>query len=167
MTADKVWFRMTIDVIIPVYRPDEKLKSLLKGLAEQSVKPDNIIIMYTRTDGNDHLAPEYIDEGMKACTEFKLYELDRSEFDHGGTRAAALRHSESDIFIMMTMDAVPYDERLIEKLIAVFDKDRYVAEAYARQLPDENSSLAERFTRGFNYPETSMLKSRDDIDTLG
>ena len=94
---------MTIDVMIPVYKPDEKLKRLFRGLAAQTVKPDNIIVMYTRADKDDHFAPEYAAEGKKAAGELKVYELEKSEFDHGGTRAAAVSHSYAGIFIMMTI----------------------------------------------------------------
>ena len=37
-----------IDIVIPVYKPDDKFRALLKGLAVQTVRPDKIIIMYTR-----------------------------------------------------------------------------------------------------------------------
>ena len=43
---------MTLDLIIPVYRPDEKLMRLFKGISIQTVKPDNIIVMYTRASAS-------------------------------------------------------------------------------------------------------------------
>ncbi len=159
---------MTLDLIIPVYRPDEKLMRLFKGISIQTVKPDNIIVMYTRASADDHLGSEYIEAGMEAVAgNLRVYEIDRNEFDHGGTRAAAVSHSKAGLFVMMTMDAVPADEYLIEKLTDIFEKDMYVAAAYGRQLPDAGSSLAERFTRGFNYPETPLVKSRYDLEKLG
>ena len=156
---------MSIDICIPVYKPDEKFARLLKGLKTQTVKPANIIIMYTRSSAGDHLDPGLIELGMEAG-EFKVYELDKADFDHGGTRAAAFMHSDADIMVMMTMDAIPYDDRLIEELTVPF-ADMSVAATYARQMPAESSSLAERFTRGFNYPETSRVKGREDLEELG
>lgn len=159
---------MTLDLIIPVYRPDEKLLRLFKGISVQTVRPDNIIVMYTRSSADDSLAQEYIEAGTEAAAgNLRVYEIDRKEFDHGGTRAAAVRHSKAGIFVMMTMDAVPADEHLIEKLTGIFEKDINAAAAYGRQLPDAGSSLAERFTRGFNYPGTALLKSREDLGRLG
>ena len=155
------------DIIIPVYKPDERLKRLFRGIAAQTVKPGNIIVMYTRSSPDDRFAQEYIDEGRKAAGDLKVYEIEKNEFDHGGTRAAAVSESHSDIFIMMTMDAVPADEYLIERLTGIFGRDKNVGAAYGRQLPDTDSSLAEKFTRGFNYPGTPVLKSKDDIDRLG
>lgn len=154
-----------IDIVIPVYKPDDKFARLLKGLTEQTVKPDNIIIMYTRTDVNDHLAPELIELAM-AAGEARVFELDRSDFDHGGTRAEAFGHSEADVIITMTMDAIPYDGQLIENLTKHL-LNPTIGASYARQMPDKDSSLAERFTRGFNYPDEPVCKGKEDIEKLG
>ena len=154
-----------IDVIIPVYKPDGRFVRLLEGLAVQTVKPDNIIIMYTRKSEDDHLKPELIELAM-AAGNTKVYELEKSDFDHGRTRAEAVNHSDTDVFMMMTMDAIPYDEFLIENLIKHL-LNPGIGVSYARQMPDKDSSLAERFTRGFNYPEEPMRKGKDDIDRLG
>lgn len=153
------------DIIIPVYKPDDKFRQLLKGLARQTVRPDHIIIMYTRKDETDHFPPDLIELAM-AAGETRVYELDRSSFDHGGTRAEAVSHSDADAFVMMTMDAIPHDDKLLENLTRHM-LNPSVGAAYARQMPDKDSSLAERFTRGFNYPEESMCKSREDIERLG
>jgi rhamnosyltransferase len=42
-----------------------------------------------------------------------------------------------------------------------------VAVAYARQLPYEDCREIEKYTRGFNYPDSSRIKSKDDINELG
>ena len=39
--------------------------------------------------------------------------------------------------------------------------------AYARQLADKDCGLAERYTRSFNYPEESRVKTRADLKELG
>ena len=71
----------------------------------------------------------------------------------------------------MTDDAVPADERLIEHLAAAFDKrgpgGESVIMAYARQLPDKDCAMAERFTRSFNYPEDSCIKTKEDLGRMG
>ena len=42
-----------------------------------------------------------------------------------------------------------------------------MAAAYARQLPNENCNLTERYVRSFNYPEQSCVKSLEDLPKLG
>ena len=154
---------MTVDICIPVYKPDDKLKRLISGLSTQTVKPRNIIIMYTMN--NDHLSEEFLLPAQQICN-VKVIELKPEEFDHGGTRKQAMAESSADVVIMMTMDAIPANDFLIEQLLSCFLEDK-VAAAYARQLPDKNSSLAECFTREFNYPKESCIKSCKDMDTLG
>ncbi len=153
------------DIIIPVYKPDEKLVRLLKGLKSQTVRPDNIIIMYTRLSERDHISPHLIELAMEV-SELKVYELSADEFDHGGTRAEAVRHSDADIFIMMTQDAVPADDMLIENLIRHLLNSE-IGAAYGRQIADSDSSPAECFTREFNYPDESVIKGKEDLDRLG
>ena len=73
--------------------------------------------------------------------------------------------------VFMTDDAVPADERLIEHLAAAFDKrgpgGESVIMAYARQLPDKDCPMAERFTSSFNYPEDSCIKTKEDLGRMG
>ena len=156
---------MKTDIIIPVYHPDEKLVRLLNGLKTQTVRPDNIIIMYTRLSERDHISPHLIELAMDVC-ELKVYELAIEEFDHGGTRAEAVRHSDADTFIMMTQDAVPVDDKLIENLTKHL-LNPGIGAAYARQVTDKYSSPAECFTRGFNYPDEPVIKGKEDLDRLG
>ncbi|MCM1191796.1 MAG: glycosyltransferase [Butyrivibrio sp.] len=42
-----------------------------------------------------------------------------------------------------------------------------VAVAYGRQLPGRDSSEAEKFSRYFNYPKESRIKTSDDLETMG
>ena len=88
------------------------------------------------------------------------------EFDHGRTRRAAVELSDADYFICMTDDAMPKDRYLIEELLTPILEGR-AAVSYARQMTGKNCSETERFTRKFNYPEHSRIKTKEDIKTLG
>ena len=88
------------------------------------------------------------------------------EFDHGATRDMAARKSTADLMLFMTQDAVPADTHLVEYLAKAFD-DPLVAAAYARQLAKKTDSAIERFTRNFNYPAESRVKTQADIQALG
>ena len=61
---------------------------------------------------------------------------------------------------------VPADVYLVEKLVSAFEKEK-VAAAYARQLPDKDCDIIERYTRSFNYPKESSVKTKADLDRLG
>ena len=103
-------------------------------------------------------------EGYRDIPGMEVHHLTKEEFDHGGTRNLAAWYSESDIMIFMTDDAVPQDEHLIENLLKGLDQKgpegETVAVAYAKQLPAKDCHTIERYTRSFNYPDTSMIKTK-------
>ena len=148
-----------IDVVIPVYRPEKEFHKLLDLLDRQTVPVRTVWIMHTE-DGRE--LPSGESYGFRLMTEKLLPE----EYDHGGTRDRAVRKSDADIVICMTQDALPCDGTLVENLIRPLEKDQ-VAVSYARQMPRTECRLLERYTRSFNYPAASRLKSAADLEILG
>ena len=71
------------------------------------------------------------------------------------------------IFVCMTQDALPADNRLLEELTAPFLSDDRIAVSYARQLPEKDSGEIERFTRAYNYPEESCVKGKEQLSEMG
>ena len=150
---------MEVDVLIPVYRPDGKLTELLKRLKMQNYPIHRVILMNTE---EKHFPTEL----TGIWDRVEVYHLAKEEFDHGGTRDRGVRMSTADLVVCMTQDAMPADETLIEELVKPFD-DSEVWAAYARQLPNEDCRDVEKYTRSFNYPEQSMVKTKEDLDRLG
>ena len=150
---------MEVDVLIPVYRPDGKLTELLKRLKTQNYPIHRVILMNTE---EKHFPTEL----TGIWDRIEVYHLAKEEFDHGGTRDRGVRMSTADLVVCMTQDAMPADETLIEELVKPFD-DPEVWAAYARQLPNEDCREVEKYTRSFNYPEQSMVKTKEDLDRLG
>lgn len=150
---------MEVDVLIPVYRPDGKLTELLKRLKMQNYPIHRVILMNTE---EKHFPTEL----TGIWDRVEVYHLAKEEFDHGGTRDRGVRMSTADLVVCMTQDAMPADETLIEELVKPFD-DPEVWAAYARQLPNEDCREVEKYTRSFNYPEQSMVKTKEDLNRLG
>lgn len=154
----------TVDVIIPVYKPERGFVTLVDKLETQTVPVNRIIIMNTEQ--------KYLDRLLYGTTLERMYHnitvkhLSKREFDHGHTRNQGVKLSDADVFIMMTQDAVPADKYLVERLLMGLRGER-TAVAYARQLPDSQSSEVERYTRQFNYPEQSRVKTKADLPELG
>ena len=153
-----------IDVIIPVYKPTEKLFTLLDRLKEQTMPVNRIILINTEQGYFDTLIA-----GTNFWQRYKnitVKHISKREFDHGYTRRRAVAESDADYFVMMTDDAIPADDGLIEKLLAPVMESR-AGMSYARQLTGDSSSVIEKFTRKFNYPEKSELKSKEDLAEKG
>ena len=155
---------MTVDVIIPVYKPDEKLLTIINKLGNQTVVPEKICLINTEEKYWENFLRGKSTALLGKNTEVRHVSL--WEFDHGQTRNEGARTSTADLLLFMTQDAVPYDDNLIENLIGAFDNPK-VAAAYARQIATADAPLSEQFSRQFNYPDESVVKSIKDRDTLG
>lgn len=151
---------MTVDIVIPVYRPEEKFAQLFQKLQKQNYPIGKIIIIETESDVALKLPGEcrFPAEVVKIRPEL---------FDHGGARNMGGERSEADIVVFMTQDAVPADTNVIKNLVRMIEKNPEVNVAYARQLPAKDCNIIERFTRKFNYPDESRIKSKEDIAELG
>lgn len=140
-----------IEAVILTYKPDERLKMIVSRLMAQSVKPDRIIIMNT-LDGVKKYEPL---EAVRNLENVTVVDIDKAEFDHGATRDRAMQLCDkSDYVMLMTQDAVPKNKHLVEKLADALEADDNMnAVAYARQEPEKDCNIIERYTRSFNYTD--------------
>lgn len=150
---------MKVDVVIPTYRPDEKLDRLVDSLLSSKVPVSRILLMNTE----EALFPKERYEGLPKV---EVVHIQKKDFDHGGTRDQAARMCTGDYLLFMTQDAVPADENLVGSLLLAF-REETVWAAYARQLPAPDCRLIEQYTRSFNYPEADSVKSAADLPALG
>lgn len=152
-----------VDVVIPVYRPDEKLEKLIEKLNVQSVLPEHVFFMHTLTGTADDKKVRAVLERAKNGI---ITDISKEDFDHGGTRNRAAALSEAEFLLFLTQDVIPQDEFLVEHLLSCMERET-VAVAYGRQLPGDEVGITEQYTRTFNYPEESYTKSKKDLERLG
>lgn len=151
---------MKVDAVIPAYKPGHDLRKLVEKLLDQTVRLGRIIIINTDR--------EYFDEKeYLIAPAVEVVHITRHEFDHAGTRNMGLRMSDADYVLFMTMDAIPKDNYLVEKLLSGFRRADNIAVSYARQLPKKDCNRIEQITREFNYPAQSRVQTSDDIKELG
>ena len=149
-----------VDVIIPAYHPGKEFSALIERLMKQTMPVHRIIVMNTEeTFWKKDLEEKY--------PIIEVHHLTKKEFDHGGTRARAAELSDADIMVFMTQDAMPADKNLIENLVRALNENGNIGAAYARQLPNAECSFVERYTRSFNYPEKSVVKTKEDLPVYG
>lgn len=151
---------MKVDAVIPAYKPGHDLRELVEKLLDQTVRLGRIIIINTDReffDGKEYLIAPAVE----------VVHITRHEFDHAGTRDMGIRMSDADYVLFMTMDAIPKDNYLVEKLLSGFSRADNIAVSYARQLPKKDCNRIEQITREFNYPAQSRVQTSDDIKELG
>ncbi len=100
----------------------------------------------------------------------RVVEIVPGEFDHGLTRNRGIEESSGEIVVLMTQDAVPADDQLLESLVAAFE-DPLVAGAFARQVPrPEHDVLIARgihaWVAGQADRRVSQITSRSSYDAL-
>lgn len=151
--------KIIVDVIIPTYHPGKEFGMLLERLEKQSYPIRKILIMNTEA--------AFWNPAWEEFPGVEVHHLKKEEFDHGGTRSRAAAISKADIMVFMTQDALPADRDLIRNLIRPIQTMEGVGASYGRQLPKKDCGLAERYTRSFNYPADSMVKSVADLPVYG
>lgn len=154
----------TVDVMIPVYRPGKKFSRLLTMLASQDYPIRKIIIMNTEQ-------AYWNQDGYAGIDHLEVHHVRKEDFDHGGTRDQGITFSKADIVIFMTDDAVPKNSHMVKELVQGFAKTgkngEPAAVVYGRQLADSDCPLMEQYTRSFNYPKESRVKTLADLKELG
>ena len=145
--------RTGVSIIIPTRNGASRLKQLFPVLQNQTVPPDEILIIDSASS----------DDTLDIARDFGagIISIPLNEFDHGGTRTMAARQAAGDILVFMTQDAVPADSRALEHLVRALDDPR-VAAAYGRQLPNEEATVFAEHLRLFNYPKHSHVRCWDD-----
>lgn len=151
---------MKIQVIIPVYNPDDKFAYLLEMLEKQSVKNMRVLII---DSGQNHLYQNRIAYDER----FFLEEIDSKDFNHGGTRQLGINmFPDEDVYVFLTQDAILADEHAIECLVKCF-KDESVGCAYGRQIPHEDANCFSRMARETNYGNASYVRAYLDKKIYG
>lgn len=155
----------TVDVIVLTYKPQKQVFRLIEALEAQDYPIRKLILMNTEEKYFERLF--YGTGFLEKYKNIEVHHVSEREFDHARTRNRATAYSNADVFVCMTQDAIPADNSLIGRLVSALADNKGVAAAYARQLPLPDCREIEKFTRSFNYPEESSIKSKTDIEKLG
>ena len=150
---------MNVSVIIPTLNAEKEIGGLLQSLHKQTIELKEIIVIDSQSD----------DETETICrrdNKVVFIPVERTEFDHGGTRDRAFRQSRGDFVLFLTQDALPFDEYCIEHLLFPF-QDPEIAMVSGRQIAQEQASLIEKLVREFNYPSESHVRTKNDIPVAG
>lgn len=151
-----------VDVVIPVYKPGKELRELLNKLQIQTRPINRVIIINTDK--------QFFSDDYCVMPNMEVVHITKAEFDHAATRNMGMELSHGDYVVFMTMDAIPENEYLVEELLKAHisnSNKEPIAVSYARQLPREDCRLMEQYTRVYNYPEESVIKTQADVTRLG
>lgn len=149
---------MTFSLIIPTLNAENHFPALIDAIRQQTLQPCEIIIIdSSSTDTTCMIAKSY---------NMQVESIERSTFDHGGTRTYAAMMAKGDILLYLTQDALPENSFAFENLLKGF-KHPEVGAVYGRQLPYPDASLFGTHLRLFNYSESSYVRTYHDKQYYG
>lgn len=148
-----------LQIIIPIYKPDEKFIKLLREIKTQTLK--NIPLLIIDSGSNELYKNEIAD---MPCT---VKKIDVRTFNHGRTRQMGMElFPEADIYIFFTQDAILAKQTSLENLVNMF-KNPKIGCVYGRQLPHQDADIFARHARNFNYAKNSYIRTIADKKDYG
>jgi len=137
---------MKISVIIPVYNEEELIGECLKSLLNQTLKPEEIIII---DDGST-------DKTRQIIRKYKVKLLQQNHQGPGPARNLGVKSSKGDIVVFVDAD-MTFDREFLRKLVLPIVKKKakgvYNSEEYV-------SNWDNVWVRCWNYNEGNPGKSR-------
>src|SRR6202020_81749 len=124
-----------VSVAIPVLDGGALFAEVLRALASQTVAHELIVCDSGSRDGSLALARE---------SGARVIEIERASFSHGGTRNLLVQSASSARVALLTQDAVPADERWLERLLGGFALAPDVAIVYGPYRPRPQAAPAVR-----------------------
>ncbi|MFD1612612.1 glycosyltransferase [Sphingomonas tabacisoli] len=143
-----------VSIIIPTLNAGPHLARQIPALALQGFPPSAYLIV--DSSSNDNTVEEFQAFGAE------VMRIDRSTFNHGGTRKRAVEaRPDARFYILLTQDAVPARPDSMRRLLAPFEDGR-IGLSYGRQLPRPDAGAIERHARLFSYGSEAERRTPDD-----
>lgn len=153
-----------ISIVIPVKNGQRYLAAALTAIFSQEIdaKFEVIIIDSGSTDKTVDIIRRY---------PVRFYQIDEKEFNHGLTRNLGISRSKGKYVILMTQDAIPYNDHWMQGLVNKFECDQRVAGVYSMQIPHKDAHLltqmrVNRFFTASKVKRESQIKIMEDYHRL-
>jgi rhamnosyltransferase len=154
-----------VSVVIPTYNGGKTLGLVIEKIFKQDYAGETEVICIDSGSKKDTL------EIFKFFPQVIIKTINRREFDHGLTRDLGISLSKSDFVVLMTQDAVPFNEFWLSNLIKPFFTNSQIAGVYSRQLPWENADpFAKKrlnaWAAGRKEPDLQKIDSMSDFKKM-
>jgi rhamnosyltransferase len=147
----------SIGIVIPTFEAAKHLPHCLPPLLNSPLKPKVLVIDSSSTDDTVPMARSMGAEVMV---------IPQKEFNHGATREKGRQYLNTSIVVMITQDAYATSTGMLAHLVKPIVEQR-ASIAYGRQLPHRGAGFFASFSRMFNYPPDSHIRSLADISHYG
>ncbi|MHB8087764.1 MAG: glycosyltransferase family 2 protein [Anaerolineaceae bacterium] len=139
----------TCSIIIRAYNEEKYIRRLLVGIAEQTVK--NVQIILVDSGSTDRTIDETKEFSVEVVT------IQPHEFTFGHSLNVGIECAKADLIVMASAHVFPVYPDWLETLLAPFS-DKNVALTYGMQRGAETSHFSEQLIFQTWYPEHSVLQ---------
>lgn len=123
-----------VSAVIRAYNEGKNIGRLLKGLDQQTVKLDEVVLVDSgSTDDTVAIAK------AAGC---KVVHIDKSEFSFGRALNRGCAAANGEILLFASAHVYPVYDTYVEHLVSAFERDG-VGIAYGRQVGDERTKFSE------------------------
>lgn len=123
-----------VSVVIRALNEGKHIGRLLKGLEQQTVKLDEVILVDSGSTDNTVAIAE-----AAGCT---VVHIAKNEFSFGRALNKGCAAASGDILLFASAHVYPVYNTYVEHIVSAFDRDG-VAIAYGRQVGDERTKFSE------------------------
>jgi rhamnosyltransferase len=123
-----------VSAVIRAYNEGERIGRLLKGLEQQTVKLDEIILVDSGSTDDTVAIAE-----AAGCN---IVHIAKREFSFGRALNRGCAAASGDILLFASAHVYPVYDTHVEHIVSAFDRDG-VAIAYGRQVGDERTKFSE------------------------
>lgn len=147
-----------VDVFVPLYNAENCLDGLLKSIYKQKGIKINKVL-FAITESNDNTLSL-----IKEFNNVSYFVLTGKEFSHSLTREQGIQSCTSKFVIMMTQDVIIEDSYAFYNLVNGLNESPDIVFSFGRQISKYKN--IERYIREKNYPKTSYVVSKNDIERM-
>jgi rhamnosyltransferase len=126
--------RRTVSAVIRAYNEAQHIGRLLEGLEQQTVKPDEVILVDSGSTDETVAIAE-----AAGCT---VVHIPKSDFSFGRALNLGCAAASGDILLFASAHVYPVYNTHVEHITGAFDRQG-VAIAYGRQVGDERTKFSE------------------------
>ncbi len=152
---------LSVLVVVPVYNGGRLWHEAASALARaRDSSEQNVRVKVVDSTSVDDSA------SVARANGFHVSTISSADFDHGGTRNAAVHNESADVYVFLTQDAVLERPDALDALLVAF-ADKEVAVAYGRQLAHHDANPIAAHARHFNYGAHNYVAGMADRNRLG
>jgi GT2 family glycosyltransferase len=145
-----------VSIFIRARNEEVHIDHCLRNIFSQRTEHDFEVILLdcSSTDRTVELAKRY---------PLKIFSIPPEHFSYSGALNFGVRVASGDFFVPLSAHSVPFDENWLDGLLRKIARDSSIGASYSRQIPWDDSCLAERRWLSIQFPEEDRLLSPDDF----